>query len=194
MKCPYCQAQNLIDARFCEDCGRPLSDDIPSYMLHDEPEFMDQVKDFFEEIKKTVTEKNYKEILSDRKNPVTNMIIVFASWLMLRTVGIIPFIILVRILAFLMGYVGLFFLMVMTYTYSTHQKEIMEKVEEIKGIDYRKTLREIVSSIEAGSDDEEDEPVHKAPPTLPIPRDDRDEKPEKEDEDEDEDKPENDLI
>lgn len=147
MKCPFCQENNLIDAKFCAECGKPLSGEIPSYMLHDEKDLMEQAKDFFKEVEKTVTTKNYREILSDRANPATNLIICFAAWLILRTVGIIPFIILVRILAFLMGYVGLFFLMVMTYVYSTHREEIERKVEEIKGIDYRKTLKEIVSSI-----------------------------------------------
>jgi hypothetical protein len=67
---------------------------------------------------------------------------------MLRTVGIIPFIILVRILAFLMGVPGLIFLLVMTYIYSTHEGEIKEKMEEIKEMDYRKSLKEIVETIE----------------------------------------------
>lgn len=147
MKCPYCRENNLIDAKFCAECGKPLSGDIPSYMLSDEKDLMEQAKDFFKEIEKSVTEKNYKEILSDRANPVTNMVITLAAWLALRTIGIIPFIILVRILAFLMGYPGLLFLMAMTYVYSTHQEEIRKKVDEIKGIDYRSTLREVVASI-----------------------------------------------
>jgi len=157
MKCPHCQENNLIDARFCAECGRPLSGDIPSYLLHEDKDLLEQAKDFFKEIEKSVSEKNYKEILKDKNNPVTNMLIVFSAWLILRTVGIIPFIILLKILAFLMGYIGLFFLMVMTYTFSTHRKAIMEKVEELKGIDYKKTLREIVSAIDTEKADAEDE-------------------------------------
>lgn len=161
MKCPYCNEENLIDAKFCAECGRPLSGDIPSYMLHEDEDLWEKVKEFTGEIKKSLTEKNYKRLLSDRNNPVTNMVIVFIAWLLLRTVGILPFIIIVRILAFLMGYVGLFFLMVVTYVYSTHREEIEEKVEELRGVDYKKTLREIVDSFaedraEAEKEKEED--------------------------------------
>ncbi len=157
MKCSYCREENLIDAKFCAECGKPLSGDLPSYMFQEEPDLIEQVKDFFKEIKKSVNKKNYKEILADGNNPTTNMIIVFSAWLILRTIGIIPFIILLKILAFLMGYMGLFFLMVMTYVYSNHQKEIMEKVEELKGLDYRKTLRDMVSSFKVEDEDQFEE-------------------------------------
>jgi hypothetical protein len=155
MKCPQCQENNLIDARFCAGCGRPLTGDIPSYLLPEENDLVKQAKEFFEEIKGTFTAKDYKEILADRSSPATNMVISFIAWLLLRTVGIIPFLILVRILAFLMGYPGLLFLMVMTYAYSRHQKEIMEKVEELKGIDYKKTIREVISAIDGTREDGE---------------------------------------
>ncbi|MFP4497103.1 MAG: zinc ribbon domain-containing protein [Vulcanimicrobiota bacterium] len=147
MKCPYCGEPNLIDAKFCAECGRPMSGELPAYMFEEEDTIMDKLNEVKENIQKAITEKNYKEILSNRENPVTNMIIVFIAWLLLRTVGIIPFIIIVRILAFMMGYFGLAFLMAVTYVYSTHQAEIRKKMEEIKGVDYRKSLKEIMDSV-----------------------------------------------
>lgn len=145
MKCPYCGEQNLIDSKFCAECGKPLSDDIPSYMLVEDESIWEKLSEMKDEITKSLSERNYKAVLSDKSNPITNMLIVFAAWLILRTVGIIPFIIIVRILAFLMGYTGLIFLMAMTYVYSTHQEEIMKKVEELKGVDYRKSIKELIS-------------------------------------------------
>jgi hypothetical protein len=148
MKCSNCGEKNLADTKFCVECGRPLAEDLPSYMYRDDPSIWDKLNEVSEEIKKNLNFKNYKQVLANRDNPVTGMLIIFAAWLMLRTIGIIPFLILVRILAFLMGVPGLIFLLVMTYVYTTHEGEIREKMEEIKGMDYRISLKEIVDTIE----------------------------------------------
>jgi hypothetical protein len=148
MECANCGEKNLADTKFCVECGRPLTKELPSYMYRDEPGFWDKINEASEEIKKNLNFKNYKQVLANRDNPVTGMLIIFAAWLLLRTIGIIPFLILVRILAFLMGVPGLIFLLVMTYVYTTHEDEIKEKMAEMKDLDYRKSLREIVETIE----------------------------------------------
>jgi hypothetical protein len=148
MKCPYCGENNLVNTKFCAECGKPLSGDLPSYMYKEEPTLWEKMNEMVSELKKAVTEKNYKEILSNKENPITNMLIVFAAWLILRVIGIIPFIILVRILALLMSIPGAIFLLAMTYVYSTHKQDIMDKVDELKGIDYKKSLKDIMHTIE----------------------------------------------
>jgi hypothetical protein len=148
MKCPNCGENNLVDTKFCAECGRPLSGELPSYMYREEPSLWDKLREVSEEIKKNLNQKNYKKILSNKDHPITNLLIIFASWLLLRTIGIIPFVIIVKILAFLMGIPGLIFLLAMTYVYSTHEGEIRERMEEIREIDYKKSLREIIETIE----------------------------------------------
>ncbi len=148
LKCPYCGEENLIDARFCSSCGKPLSDEVPSYMFEKDETLMDHLKKVVDAIEKSITEKDYREILKDRKNPITNMLIVFAAWLLLRFVGIIPFLILIRILAFLMGYSGLLFLLVMSYIYTVHQEEIHKEMERLKNIDYKDKIRQILDQFE----------------------------------------------
>ena len=155
MVCPHCQAKNLVNSKFCENCGRPLSDDIPSYLYPEDKDVWETLKQFGKDVQKKISEKNYKEILSDRSNPITNMLITFIAWLLLRMIGIIPFIILVKILAILMTPIGLVFSLAVTYVYSTHHDAIMEKYRELKEMDHLAVVREIIKSYNEAREEQE---------------------------------------
>jgi len=160
--CPHCNEKNLVNSKFCQNCGRPLSDDIPSYLYPEDDDLWEKVKEFGKDIKKKISEKNYKEIISDKSNPVTNMLITFVAWIILRMIGILPFVIIVRILAFLMHPVGLVFSLAVTYVYSIHREEIMKRVKEIKEMDHVATLRELIDTYyKPGEEDEEEEEEEK---------------------------------
>lgn len=146
MKCPYCGEENLVDAKFCSECGKPISGEIPAFMYRQDDGLWSKLTEVRETIENAITTKNYKEILNDTRDPATNLLITFLAWLMLRMIGIRPFLIIVRILSFTMGYSGLVFLLATTYVYTKYQKEIKEKVEEIKDLNYKKTLKEIMDS------------------------------------------------
>ncbi len=155
MVCPHCQAKNLVNSKFCESCGRPLSDDIPSYLYPEDKDIWETMKQFGKDVQKKISDKNYKEILSDRTNPVTNMLITFIAWLLLRMIGIIPFIIIVRILAILMTPIGLIFSLAVTYVYSIHHDDIMKKYKELKEMDHLSVVREIIKSYNEAKDEDE---------------------------------------
>jgi len=157
MICPHCKAKNLVNSKFCDSCGRPLSDDIPSYLYPEDTDIWEKIKEFGKEIEKKISEKNYKEILKDRSNPITNMLITFLAWIMLRMIGILPFIIAVKILAFLMNPIGLLFSLGVTYVYSIHHDEIMEKYKELMEMDHLSVVREIIKSYYEAKEEQESE-------------------------------------
>lgn len=144
MICPFCNEKNLVNSKFCEGCGKPLSDEIPSYLYPEDEDLWAKVKDFGKDIEGKITQKNYKEILSDKNNPVTNMMITFIAWILLRLIGIMPFIILVKVIAFLMHPVGLLFSLAVTYVYTIHREDIMEKYNELKEKDHTVSIKELI--------------------------------------------------
>lgn len=162
MNCPRCGEKNLVNSKFCQSCGRPLSDDIPSYLYEEDEDFWGKIKEFGKEVEEKITRKNYKDILIDKSNPITNMLITFIAWLLLRMIGILPFIILVRILAFIMTPVGLIFSLGVTYVCTTHREEIMKKIKELKEMDHLATLREVMDHYSKPGEDEEDKDENEA--------------------------------
>ncbi|MCE1246720.1 MAG: zinc ribbon domain-containing protein [Firmicutes bacterium] len=158
--CPYCKEKNLINQKFCENCGKPLSDEVPSYLYTEDEDLWEKVKKFGKDVEQKIKDKDYKKILADKSDPLTNMLITFIAWFLLRTIGILPFIILVRVLAFLMHPVGLVFSLAVTYVYSIHRDEIMKKYEELKSRDHIASIKELIDSFQqnSGSDaDDKDE-------------------------------------
>jgi hypothetical protein len=152
--CPYCKEKNLINQKFCENCGKPLSEDIPSYLYTEDEDLWEKVKKFGKNVEQKIKDKDYKKILADKSDPLTNMLITFIAWFLLRTIGILPFIIIVRVLAFLMHPVGLVFSLAVTYVYSIHRDEIMKKYEDFKSRDHIASIKELVDSFQQNSDDD----------------------------------------
>jgi hypothetical protein len=85
-----------------------------------------------ERIRASLTPQTYREILDNRANPITHMIIAFLAWGIFRTFGYLPLMLLLRGLAFLMGPSGLFVVMVCTYVYSRHQPVIDARVRRLR--------------------------------------------------------------
>lgn len=155
MKCSKCRNESLPGVANCEFCGAPLREEEGQSSPESAPS--PPVEELFRakllEIKSAVQETfkglNFKEalekgklselfdrvrgtkILSDRMDPLTNMIIVFLVWGILNFVGF--FRIAALVLAFLGGPLGIVLLLVLTYVYSTHRGVIHEKVEELRG-------------------------------------------------------------
>jgi hypothetical protein len=79
-------------------------------------------------LKGAFTRETYREVLKDRSNPATSMLIAFLVWGIFRMVGFVPLMIILRALAFLMGPFGLVLTLALAYVYSQHQAEIDERV------------------------------------------------------------------
>lgn len=146
MKCPACKAENLANSRFCEECGRPLSGDVPSYLYPEEDDIFQRIGQFAKRVEEKLKGRDYKELLKDGKDPLTGMLITFVAWVILRMVGILPFVIIVRILAFLMHPVGLLFSLIVTYVYTTHREAIEQKIADMKKTDYAGTIKDLIDS------------------------------------------------
>lgn len=81
-----------------------------------------------ERLKGAFSKESYREVLKDRSNPATTMLIAFVAWGIFRMVGFVPLMILLRALAFLMGPFGLVLTLAVAYVYSQHREEIDERV------------------------------------------------------------------
>jgi len=79
-------------------------------------------------LKGAFTKESYREVLKDRSNPATTMLIAFVAWGIFRMVGFVPLMILLRILSFIMGPFGLVLTLACAYVYSQHQEEIDQRV------------------------------------------------------------------
>lgn len=100
-------------------------------------------------LKGALNAQNYKEVLSDRSNPVTTMLIAFVAWGIFRMVGFVPLMILLRALAFLAGPFGLVAVLAVAFVYSQHHEEIDARVGRMRARarSFRKAASDAARSI-----------------------------------------------
>ncbi|MBM3462931.1 MAG: hypothetical protein FJX76_12590 [Armatimonadetes bacterium] len=150
--CGWCSQENLVDATFCEACGKSRGQAPPDGYVppkqrarrflqrltqpEERKRDAERVKVRFtklsERVKGAITRESYREVLQDRSNPVTTMLIAFLVWGIFRMVGFVPLMILLRALAFLMGPLGLLLTLALAYVYSQHRAEIDTRVARMR--------------------------------------------------------------
>jgi ferredoxin len=79
-----------------------------------------------------VTQGNYKEVLQKKDNPITKTFIDFIAWGITRFWNFAAFIAAITILGSLLGGWGIVLAIALSYVYSKHKKDILERAREIK--------------------------------------------------------------
>lgn len=152
--CRACGEENFGDSRFCEACGRGRGDLPPSRPVAgrrppwshspfepareapdprrgerpsaggERPRVRMRYLHLGERVKAFFTRETARRIRRDTMSPLTAMLVAFLAWIVFRLVGLAPLLMLMRLLAFLMGPLGLVVVLAMAWTYARHRREI----------------------------------------------------------------------